>query len=293
MVGSSTFNPLIPNAKLEMDANRKKSIKMKLTEYQVQNYFKKGYLILEGLLSEREIKVMKSSFEKFEKLKKLPNIICEKDGTIRSVFKPNLHDKIFDDIFRDDRFVIPSMQLIKDDIYLYQYKLNCKRPFSGQMWEWHQDFAYWQLDDGVQNTDMVSIMTYLDDTKSYQGPLMVIPGSHKFDIVDFQKKEALLNKEQPLINALGADLKYTVNEKYIKDLANRFGIDVLEGRAGTTILFHPNLFHASNGNISPFNRDTVILTYNSVNNLPLRKGNRPDFVCSTDYRPLRVLAKAS
>lgn len=266
---------------------------MKLNQYQIQSYLKNGYLVVNGMLSEKEVGEVKDGLKKFENLKKLPNVICEKNGIIRSVFAPNKHDNLYEKLVRDERFVLPGMQLIEDEIYLYQYKLNVKRPFSGQTWEWHQDFAYWQLDDGVEKPDLVSIMIYLDDTKSYQGPLMVVPGSHQFDVVDFQVKDALTKRSNDLNSSLGADLKYTVNERIITKLAARFGIDVIEQKAGSAIFFHPNLFHASNGNISPYNRDTIILTYNSVNNLPLHKGNRPDYICGTDYTPLQTLAKAS
>jgi ectoine hydroxylase len=260
---------------------------MKLTNNQIQFYCQYGYLAVDNLLDKTEIQKVKNGLAKFEELKHLPNIICEDDGTIRSIFAPDKYDDIFDKIYRDERFVEPAIQLVEDEIYLYQYKLNFKKPFSRQLWEWHQDFAYWKLDDGVPKPDMISIMIYLDDARSYQGPLTIVPGSHNFDIVEFKKKEILYNGNASLMNSLGADLKYTVNERIIEELADRFGIEVLEQKAGTAVFFHPNLFHASNSNISPYSRDTAILTYNSINNLPKDRGRRPEYLCSTDYTPIR------
>lgn len=261
---------------------------MILSKEQLNDYNTKGFIVLENMLSIKEVTNLKSKILTFQSCKSLPNIICDDNGEIRSVFMPNKHEDIFRSLYLDKRLVEPCSMIIDEEIYLYQYKLNLKKPFLGQFWEWHQDFAYWNLDDGVQSPDLVSAMIYLDDTKSYQGPLMVIPESHKFDVVAFKEKN--LQHQGELMGAIGADLKYTINEQMIKELADKSGIEVLELSAGSCIFFHPNLFHASNGNLSPYDRDTVIITYNSVKNIPQTKNLRPDFICSRDYTPIQVLA---
>jgi len=263
---------------------------MNLTKEQLAFYAENGYLVLKKLLSRKEVKLLTSRIVEFDKMKNLPNVICENDGSIRSIFTPNLYEPLFDELYRSERIVGPSRRLVGEDIYLYQYKLNLKRPFKGKAWEWHQDYAYWKLDDGIERPDMISAMIYLSDVKAYQGPLMIIPGSHKDDVVTFQDK-AHLQGSVDLINALGADLKYTVHQKHITDMATKKGIKTLEFDAGTCIFFHPNLFHASTGNLSPFQRDTAIITYNSVTNLPT-KTDRPTYVCADDYTPVRTYVGA-
>ena len=261
---------------------------MVLTNAQIEFYRKEGYLVIENLLDERDISLVRKRLAQFNQYQDLPSVICDDNNEIRSVFAPHLNDTVFDAFYRSARFVVPSQQLVGDDIYLYQYKLNLKKAFAGISWEWHQDFAYWQLDDGVVKPDMISLMIYLNDTRSYQGPLLVIPRSHRFDVVAFQKKKMLdeaVPKEMDLIHSLGANLKYTVNEKMLTSLADQFGIKVLEHKAGTGIFFHPNLFHASNANISPYNRDTAILTYNSIHNLP-ENTNRPSYVVCQNTQPI-------
>lgn len=264
---------------------------MKLAQHQIESYERDGYLIFENLLTNDEVRALKERISEFSHYKHMPNVICEEDGSIRSVFTPNRHDDLFDSLYRSDRFVRPSEALINDKAYLYQYKLNLKKAFVGKSWEWHQDFPYWNIDDGVKKPDMISLMLYLDDTRSYQGPLMIIPGSHKFDVVAFKEKKHLAGQDD-LINALSADLKYTVNERMIKELADERGIKVLSFKAGTAIFFHPNLFHASSGNLSPYDRDTVIITYNSVNNLPTLspEKQRPDFICAQDYSNIHPIS---
>lgn len=258
---------------------------MKLTEKQIEAFDRDGVLVIEELFNKEEVTEMKSGILSFENDKLLDNVICEENGDVRSVFAPDKTNATFHRTSRDARLIAPANDLLREDIYLYQYKLNLKRAFSGKAWEWHQDFAYWQLDDGVPNPDMLSVMLYLDDTRSYQGPLVVIPGSHKYGVVEFNSKIHLDGTDN-LMNSLGADLKYTVHERNIRDLADQCGIQVIEGKAGTAIFFHSNLFHSSWGNLSPYSRDTAILTYNSVNNLPKFKDKRPDYLCARDYTPI-------
>lgn len=261
---------------------------MQLTAAQVQEYHEKGFLIIDGLFSPEEIQDLRNGVEKIGD-KQMPNIIREDNGAIRSVFAPHELREEFDRLYQQERLVTPAQQLMGDpNIYLYQYKLNNKKAFDGGIWEWHQDFAFWHIDDGVERPDMLSAMVLLQDTDHPQGPLMFIPGSHKKGIVDFHDKEHLAGKEVDLLNSLNADLKYTVDHKRIKELVDLKGIVTGTGQAGTCIFFHANLFHASNANLSPYNRNTAIITYNKSSNAPpdRKEKNRPEYVCSRKFEPI-------
>lgn len=64
------------------------------------------------------------------------------------------------------------------------------------------------------------------------------------------------------------------------------GIVTAGGKKGTVLFFHGNVFHASSINLTPFDRDAVIITCNSVHNLPASiKSPRPDFPAGTNYEP--------
>ena len=254
-----------------------------MNKIQIKSYNDNGYYIVDRMFTLDEVKKYKNEISYFENSKNLPNVICE-DNKIRSVFAPHIHSKIYADLYKDPRLLKIGLKLVKENLYLYQYKLNLKEPFLGKWWEWHQDYPYWHIDDGVANPDMISAMIYLDDTKSFQGPLMVIPGSHKEGIAKFKEKD-IINKND-LLNSLGSNLKFTVDDSIVREYADKNGIEFLELKAGSVIFFHPNLFHASIGNLSPYDRDTIIITYNSTNNLPLSEKKRPDYICSTDYSVL-------
>jgi ectoine hydroxylase len=263
---------------------------MKLTQNQIDFYNENGYLVIEDLISDLEIEKLQNATKKFNSKITLPNVICEDDGEIRSVFAPHVSESIFEDLYRDERLSGPAKQLIGNSVYLYQFKLNKKRALTGQMWEWHQDFPFWCFDDGVKEPKMMSVMILFQDTRMEQGPLMVVPGSHKNGIADMEHKEHLHSKkndEIDLLNSLNTDLKYTIKSEIVKESTKKNEVVFFEGNAGTCIFFHPNLFHASQANFSPFERDTGIVTYNDINNIPKETENmRPDYLCSRNFESI-------
>jgi len=260
---------------------------MKLNKNQVEFYHEKGYLILDKLFTESEIEYLKMKVEMFEQYEKIPNIIYETNGDIRSVYAPHIDNDAFDWFYRQERLLAPVQQLVGNQVYLYQYKLNNKKAFGGDWWEWHQDFPFWHIDDGVKFPKMISAMILFQDTASVQGPLMFLPESHKMGIANFEVKLHLKNEEDNLMNSLNSDLKYTIEKKMLRKLVEDSEIVVGEGSIGTCILFHPNLFHASNSNISPLDRYSAIITYNDITNLPENKqNNRPEYICSRNFDPI-------
>ncbi len=171
---------------------------------------------------------------------------------------------------------------------------------KGDWWEWHQDFPYWHIDDGIKNPEMVSIMVYLQDTDASNGALLLIPKSHKLGIVKFALKNNLGLETNPkygdnhkdYLSSLNSNIKFTVHQELIRELAQKNGIVVGSGKKGTVLFFHGNIFHASNINLTPFDRDAIIITYNSINNLPTKIDNpRPDFLVGRNYKPIENLEK--
>ena len=64
-------------------------------------------------------------------------------------------------------------------------KINIKAPEYGAAVEWHQDWAFYPH----ANDDLLAIGVALDDCEEENGPLMVIPGSHKGPIYDHHARE--------------------------------------------------------------------------------------------------------
>lgn len=263
---------------------------MKLTTSQIKEYHENGYLIIDGLFTENEVQRLKEVINQIDNKPK-PYIIREENGAIRSFFAPQKSKEEFDWLYKQERLIAPTQQLLNDaSIYLYQYKLNNKKAFGNGIWEWHQDYPFWHIDDGVKSSQMVSVMLLLQNTDHAQGPLMFIPKSHKAGIAEFQHKEHLTDDTIDLENSLNGDLKFTIKNELIKKMVDKDGIKAGTGSIGTVIFFHPNVYHGSNANISPYDRNTAIMTYNVTSNLPedRKEKNRPDYICLRNFTPIQI-----
>ena len=72
-------------------------------------------------------------------------------------------------------------------------------------------------------------------------------------------------------------------------LAEQGGIVAPTGPAGSMLVFHCNLVHASPGNISPWRRTIVYLSLCHVDN-HIRRFKRPEWIAHRDFTPLESLA---
>ena len=137
---------------------------------------------------------------------------------------------------------------------MHQFKINGKMAFEGDVWQWHQDYGTWMNDDMMPTERAMNVAIFLDDVNEFNGPLMFIPGSHKKGVID--AKHDLTTTSYPL---------WTVDDALIAQLVERSGgkqggIVSPTGPAGSMILFHSCLVHASGSNLSPWNRVSVYLS---------------------------------
>ena len=142
---------------------------------------------------------------------------------------------------------------------MHQFKINGKHAFDGDVWQRHQDYGTWLNDDKMPAERAMNVAIFLDDVSEYNGPLMFIPGSDKQGVVD--ANHDLTTTSYPL---------WTVDNDLIGEMLERAGGKNRrrpaspKGPAGSMILFHGCLIHASGSNLSPFNRVAVYLSLNAV-----------------------------
>ena len=159
-----------------------------------------------------------------------------------------------------------------------------------------QDFVFWSKEDGLRKPEVVNMTVFLDDVNEFNGPLMIIPGSHKSGLIDVNPatKTKISSGDSGWVTNLTADLKYAVNREIVANLVSNNGIVAPKGPAGSVLLFDANVFHGSSSNMSPFDRRVIIVTYNSVANIPqLPKNPRPEFLVARDYSALKPLPEDS
>ena len=270
---------------------------MGITKEELKTFEDRGFVLIPEYFSRSEVAVMRAELAS-EFAEDSPRRVVEKDGNIvRSVYGSHRSNEVFRRLAYHPRLVEPAMQILGSQVYVYQFKINAKTAFTGDIWEWHQDYIFWLKEDGMPTERVVNALVFLDEVTEFNGPLFVVPGSHKEGVFDIPSREELLGKNAKLpevykknaawISNLTADLKYSLNKDVITDLIKRRGMAAPKGPEGSVLFFHCNLVHGSANNISPFDRVNVIISFNSIDNIPVSdKEPRPEFLVSRDSTPI-------
>jgi hypothetical protein len=278
----------------------KEAIDMSITREEILSYKEKGYLLVPNCFSPLEVDGMKSEVASIF-AEDSPRRVMEKDGSIvRSVYGSHKTSEVFSRLVRHPKILEPAKAILGSEVYIYQFKINAKAAFRGDVWEWHQDFIFWRNEDGMRKPHALSAAIFLDEVTEFNGPMLLIPGSHKEGVIEVDSKDKMaagtvqadaqgLNRASWISN-LTADLRYSLSKDRVEKLVKGYGIEAPKGPAGSVVFFDSNTAHASAGNISPFDRVVVLVTFNSIKNIPANvKNPRPDFLVSRDHTPVAPL----
>jgi ectoine hydroxylase len=266
---------------------------MYISTEQWLNYDENGYLLIPGYFSPKEVEVLRGELPTIFGQDD-PRRVLENSGIVRSVYEVHTKNTVFGKLVRHPRLLQPAMELLKSSVYVYQSKINAKAAMGGDVWEWHQDFIFWHKEDGLPTDRIVNMSVFLDEVTEFNGPLMFIPGSHRLGMVDTDAPSPLATprKEESWKTHVAADLKYSLDQKIMKDFVARNGIVAPKGPSGSLLLFNPNTFHGSANNMSPFHRNVLFVTYNSTENLPTPVEEvRPEFLVARNCAPLSALSE--
>jgi ectoine hydroxylase len=216
-----------------------------------------------------------------------PARILERDGvTVRSVYGLHQSEPRIAALARLPVLLDVVRDLLGDDVYVHQSKVNIKAPLAGDQWEWHQDFIYWLHGDGIQKPDLVNVAIFLDEVNEFNGPLTFVPGSHAAGLLAGVTAEGmpLGYEDAPKWAAtLTADERFRVDPLVIQNLIRANGLASPQGPAGSVLIFHPNILHCSAANTSPFRRAMLMFVYNDVKNGPRTVAEpRPAFLAEPD-----------
>jgi ectoine hydroxylase len=265
---------------------------MKLSKTQTEQFERDGYLFFPGLFSRPEIDTLSSVVPELYARQEAYNVREKGSQAVRTNFAAHLYSEPFARLARHPRMIEPVQQLFDEQLYMHQFKINGKMAFEGDVWQWHQDYGTWRADDLMPTERAMNIAIFLDDVNEFNGPLMFIPGSHKRGVID--AKHDLTTTSYPL---------WTVDNDLIRQLVERAGgkgrfdpdgrnvgagIVAPKGPAGSMILFHSCLVHASTSNLSPFNRVAVYLSLCAISN-HIRRFKRPEYIAHRDFTAITCL----
>ena len=253
---------------------------MELTADQVAQFEDRGYLMLPELFSRKEAEVLRRAAIDVYAMDR-QEVVREKDGkTARTAFAAHTYNEAFRRLGRHPRLIEPVERLLGGPVYMHQYKVNAKAAFDGDVWQWHQDYGTWSRDDAMPEPRAMNIALFVDPVTEFNGPLWLIPGSHKQGVFEAGHDEATTS--YPL---------WTLDHATVARLCEAGGIVSAKGEAGTVLMFHGNLVHGSPPNMSPWSRTVVYLSLCHVDN-HIRQFKRPEWIAHRDFAPIECLDDA-
>ena len=262
---------------------------MKLNASQLATYQEQGFLLVPELFEDWELALMRAELPGLSDPAKA-GVLYERNGLLRALHGCHQESSVFRGLTEHPRILEVAEQVLQNQVYIHQFKINIKAAFGGDVWPWHQDFIFWFKEDGMPAPEAINAALYLDDVHEFNGPLYFISGSHREGMIDVPPREKKPG-EKSWTASFSADLKYRVPTDIVARLEAQKGLVSPKAAAGSVLFFHPNTIHASVPNLSPHHRRLVIITYNSVHNLPQSQAERrPGFLVGHDYRPLKANA---
>ncbi len=223
-----------------------------LTQDERTFYFDNGYVAKEGAISPDWIARLNAALAR---LIDRSRGLTQSDGTfdletghtsenprLRRIAFLDALDPVFWEFCRDSNLADLAADLLGPDVRFREALINIKWAGGGQEVKWHQDLPFYPL----TNRTVAQFLVCLDDIGSEQGPLQVVPGSHRGPFYDHYGDD-------------GSWLGY-IPEAKLPDAGLDRAVD-LTGPAGTVTVHDCTTLHASKANLSDRSRPVLIVTY--------------------------------
>lgn len=132
-------------------------------------------------------------------------------------------------------------------------KVNAKLPRTATTVKWHQDFPF----TPHTNDDMITALLMVGEVTADNGPLQVIPGSHRGELYDHWQEGRFTGKVDDAVEA--------ECQNYIS----------CTGQAGSVCFMHTRLLHASGANHTDLPRYLFISVYTAEDAVALSANPLP------------------
>ena len=229
-----------------------------LTPSQIEHYSEVGAIVVPDVLSQAEVAALRQVTDGFvERARAVPrhDDVYDLEDThtsaqprVRRIKAPHLHHPAFAALVDHPGIIGVLRDLWGPDIRFDTAKLNLKSAGFGAPVEWHQDWAFYPH----TNDDLAAVGVMMDDMALENGPLMIVPGSHKGPVFDHHDDGRFCGAMDP---ARG-DVDYARAVP-------------LTGRAGSITVHHVRAVHGSAPNTSNRDRRLLLLQFRAADAWPL------------------------
>jgi ectoine hydroxylase-related dioxygenase (phytanoyl-CoA dioxygenase family) len=152
---------------------------MRLTQEQIRQFQERGYVIVPGFFSKREVSAIRAEVDRLKREGHLRNVATDGDGKTHSTVKQNLQLCPMSDrsaFFRAMPFAPQVAEavraLIGDPVMLHLDQVFLKPGRHGSGTNWHQDNAYFKIANPLLGTAM---WVAVHDATIANGTLHLIP----------------------------------------------------------------------------------------------------------------------
>ena len=231
---------------------------VQLTKQQIEQYHEKGYVVVEGVLSPEKLRRLREETERIiaaaasvtahDEVYDLEDSHTPQNPRVRRIKEPHRHFQYFWNLFCDTDITDVLVPLLGENIRIYGAKMNMKAAGYGAPVEWHQDWAFYPH----TNDDVLATGLLLDDCDESNGPLMVLPGSHKGPVYDHHADGFFCGAFDP--DAAGLDVSPA---------------EMLTGPAGSMTIHHVRAVHGSALNTSNRQRRLLLTEYAAADAYPM------------------------
>lgn len=229
-----------------------------LTQSQKDFYDENGYLMVEDAVAPDELAEMQRITQDLidasrdvtesDEVYDLDTGHSAEAPRLTRIKLPHKQHPFFDRILKQSGVTQVLNDLLGPDVILQTAKLNTKAPGGGAAVEWHQDWAFYPH----TNDAMLAVGLMLDDVDEANGPLQVIPGSHKGPVLSHHAGGVFCGAVDPDDPEFHGDKAVT-----------------LTGRAGSMTVHHARTLHGSAPNVSDRNRLILFYECNAADAWPL------------------------
>jgi phytanoyl-CoA hydroxylase len=229
-----------------------------LNQTQIDEYNRVGGIVVPDVLTQAELRRLRRVTDEFvEKARAVVhhNEVYDLEDThtsqqprVRRIKSPHLQHPEYGDLVRHEKIIAILKALWGPNIRFDTAKLNMKSAGFGAAVEWHQDWAFYPH----TNDDLAAVGVMMDDMEFANGPLMIVPASHKGPVFDHHSDGRFCGAMDPA----------TSDVDYSKAIS-------LTGKAGSITVHHVRVVHGSAPNVSDKQRRLLLLQYRAADSWPL------------------------
>ena len=229
-----------------------------LSRSDIERYHRDGFLVVPDVLSKDEVGGLRRaadelversrSVERHNEIYDLEPGHSSAEPRVRRIKTPDKWEPRFASVVRHPRILDCLKALWGPNIRFDTAKLNMKSAGFGAPVEWHQDWAFYPH----TNDDLAAVGVMIDDMLEENGPLLVIPGSHRGPVYDHHTDGRFCGAIDP--TRIAVDFS---------------GAVPCTGKAGSISIHHVRAIHGSAPNVSGRSRRLFLLQFRAADAWPL------------------------